>query len=43
MAVIVKALADAIAGAVTNVTPVIDNMVKVLPTVVSSLVDAVTD
>ena len=41
MATIVKALADAIAGAVTNVTPVIDNMVKVLPTVVSSLVDAV--
>ena len=41
MATIVKALAEAIAGAVKNVTPVIDNMVKVLPTVVSSLVDAV--
>lgn len=41
MEAIVKALADAIAGAVTNVTPVIDNMVKVLPTVVGALVDAV--
>lgn len=41
MKALVDALANSLTGAVKNVIPVIDNMVQVLPTVVSSLVGAV--
>ena len=41
MKVLVENLANGISGAITNVIPVINNMVSVLPTVVSAITDGI--
>ena len=43
MKVLVENLANGISGAISNVTPVIDNMVKVLPTVVKAITGSIKD
>ena len=43
MKMLVENLANGISGAISNVTPVIDNMVKVLPTVVKAITGSIKD
>ena len=43
MKIIIDALAKSISGAITNVVPVVENMVAALPTVVSALVESIKE